>query len=224
MAEHDGKFLAPMKQGCSVFVGNIDFDVDEQKIIEELSAVGKVVSFRMMYDKATGKSKGYGFCEYESPLIAETAMRTLKISFNGRPVKINYAENDMPQRIRETAAKPLQIDSIVEVLDSFDKDNLKEVLDYLKKMAVDQPTQLKDLLDKNPNLVVAVLTALLKLNLVDSERVLGIVGRSFDVEKLRDQIASRIAGVGEADISSYTEDVKARIIKLKYILSKKEHR
>lgn len=213
-----------MKQGCSVFVGNIDFDVDEQKIIEELSAVGKVVSFRMMYDKATGKSKGYGFCEYESPLIAETAMRTLKISFNGRPVKINYAENDMPQRIRETAAKPLQIDSIVEVLDSFDKDNLKEVLDYLKKMAVDQPTQLKDLLDKNPNLVVAVLTALLKLNLVDSERVLGIVGRSFDVEKLRDQIASRIAGVGEADISSYTEDVKARIIKLKYILSKKEHR
>ncbi|ELA41185.1 uncharacterized protein VICG_01784 [Vittaforma corneae ATCC 50505] len=47
-----------MKQGCSVFVGNIDFDVDEQKVIEELSAVGKVVSFRMMYDKNTGKSKG----------------------------------------------------------------------------------------------------------------------------------------------------------------------
>lgn len=72
------------------------FDIDEQTVIEELSAVGKVVSFKLMIDKVTGKHKGYGFCEYESPLIAETAMRTLKINFNGRPVKINYAENDMP--------------------------------------------------------------------------------------------------------------------------------
>ena len=101
-----------MKQGCSVFVGNI-FDILVQKVIEELSAVGKVVSFRLMYDKNTGESKGYGFCEYESPLIAESAMKTLKISFNGRPVKINYAENDLPQNQKELPPKALQIDNIM---------------------------------------------------------------------------------------------------------------
>lgn len=211
-----------MKQGCSVFVGNIDFDIPEQKIIEELSAVGKVVSFRLMYDKNTGRSKGYGFCEYESPLIAETAMKTLKISFNGRPVKINYAENDLPVKVKEVAPKPLQIDAIVSVLDSFDQDNLKEVLEYLKKMAIDQPSQLKEVLDRNPNLVFAILHVLLKLNLADSEKVLEIVKDSFDVEKQADQIAERICSIKDGDVEDFSEDVKNRITKLRYILTKKE--
>lgn len=211
-----------MKGGCSVFVGNIDFDIDEQKVIEELSAVGKVVSFRLMYDKATGRSKGYGFCEYESPLIAETAIKTLKISFNGRPVKINYAENDLPQKVKETAPKPLQIESLLSVLDEFDPDNLREVLGYLKKMAIDQPTQLKDLMDRNPNLVFAVLYTLIKLNLVDQEKILEMVGNSFDVEKQVDQIVERICTMSENDMEGYSEDIKNRITKLRYILTKKE--
>lgn len=210
-----------MKQGCSVFVGNIDFDVDEQKVIEELSAVGKVVHFKMMYDKNTGKSKGYGFCEYESPLIAETAMRTLKISFNGRPVKINYAENDLPAKVKETMSKPLQIDNIVSVLDTFDENNLKDVIDYLKRMAIDQPSQLKDLLDRNPTLVVSILTVLSKLNLVDKNKIHGLISSSFDVEKQKDQIANRISNVNEQDIQELPEDVRNKIIKLKYILNKR---
>lgn len=204
-----------------MFVGNIDFDVDEQKVIEELSAVGKVVHFKMMYDKNTGKSKGYGFCEYESPLIAETAMRTLKISFNGRPVKINYAENDLPAKVKETMSKPLQIDNIVSVLDTFDENNLKDVIDYLKRMAIDQPSQLKDLLDRNPTLVVSILTVLSKLNLVDKNKIHGLISSSFDVEKQKDQIANRISNVNEQDIQELPEDVRNKIIKLKYILNKR---
>lgn len=211
-----------MKQGCSVFVGNIDFDVDEQKVIEELSAVGKVVSFRMMYDKNTGKSKGYGFCEYESPLIAETAMKTLKISFNGRPVKINYAENDLPQKPKDFPAKTLQIDSIMSVLDSFDQNYLKDVIDYLKKMVIDQPTQFKELLDRNPSLVVSILTALVKLNLVSKDKVLELVGSSFDVNRQKEQIAERITNMGESDLADLPEDVRNKIIKLKFTLSKKD--
>lgn len=211
-----------MKHGCSVFVGNIDFDITEDKVVEELSAVGKVVKFRMMYDKATGKSKGYGFCEYESPLIAETAMKTLKISFNGRSVKINYAENDLPTKSADASAKPLQIESIVSVLDSMDKDNIKEMITYLKKMAVDRPTQLKELLDRNPQFVVAVLTVLVKLELADPEKVLNIINSSFDINKMKKQVASRVSAMTEEDLSEFTEDVKSRIIKLKYILGKKD--
>lgn len=209
-----------MKQGCSVFVGNIDFDVDEQKVIEELSSVGKVVSFRMMYDKNTGKSKGFGFCEYESPLIAETALKTLKISFNGRPVKINHAENDLPSKTKEPTSKSLQIDSIISVLDSFESTNLKDVIDYLKKMAIDQPSQLKDLLDKNPALVVSILTLLVRLNLVDKERVNALIESSFDVVSQQDQISERILNSTEQDFSDFSEDIRSRIIRLKQMLSK----
>lgn len=209
-----------MKQGCSVFVGNIDFDVDEQKVIEELSAVGKVVSFRMMYDKNTGKSKGFGFCEYESPLIAETALKTLKISFNGRPVKINRAENDMPSKLKEPTSKALQIDSILSVLDSFDSANLKDVIEYLKKMAIDQPTQLKDLLDKNPALVISILTLLVRLNLVDRDRVYSLIESSFDPVAQEEQISERISNMNEQDFSEFSEDIRSRIIRLKQMLAK----
>lgn len=212
----------PMRQGCSVFVGNIDFEIDEQKVVEELSAVGKVVSFRMMYDKNTGKSKGYGFCEYESPLIAETAMKTLKISFNGRPVKINYAENDLPQRQKDLPAKTLQIDNITTILDAFDQNYLKDVIDYLKKMVVDQPTQFKEILDRNPALVVSILTALVKLNLVNREQVLELVGGSFDIHKQREQIGERLVNITDSDLSEFPEDVRNKITKLKYILSKRD--
>lgn len=210
-----------MRQGCSVFVGNIDFDIDEQKIIEELSAVGKVVNFRLMYDKTTGRSKGYGFCEYESPLIAEAAMKTLKITFNGRPVKINYAENDLPQKAKEVAPKSLQTDSIIAVLDSFDEVNLKEVIEYLKKMAIDQPTHLKDFLDRNPNLILAILHTLLKLDLIDKEKVFELVSSSFDVEKQADQITERICTMTDSDMDGFNDDIKNRIVKLRYILTKK---
>lgn len=209
-----------MKQGCSVFVGNIDFDIDEQKVIEELSSVGKVVSFRMMYDKSTGKSKGFGFCEYESPLIAETALKTLKISFNGRPVKINRAENDLPTKTKESSSKSSQIDSIISVLDSFDSTNLKDVIDYLKKMAIDQPTQLKDILDKNPALVVSILTVLARLNLVDKERINTLIESSFDTSAQRDQISQRIMNLSDQEIEEFSDDVKSRIIKLKQMLTK----
>lgn len=213
-----------MKQGRSVFVGNIDFDVPEESVIQELSAVGKVLNFRMVYDKQTKKSKGYGFCEFENPLIAETAMKTLKISFNGRPVKINYAENDLPTKAPETSTRPQQIKTIVEVLDNMENDSLKEVIFHFKKMAIERPSQLKELMDSNPQLAIALITMLVQLELVSVEDVSKIVEKSFDVNKMKKQISNRIASMKEEDISDLPEDVKNRIIKLKYLISKKKQR
>jgi len=210
-----------MGKGSSVFVGNIDFDVNEQKIVEELGTVGKVVSFRMVYDKATGRSKGYGFCEYESPLIAEAAMKTLRISFNGRPVKINYAENDMPMSRgrEEEPARPYQMDNILQVLDTMNTRYLREVMEYFKKMAENQPSQLNELLDQNPKLVVALLWMLAKLELVDENELKEMIARSFDVDQQQELIENRIRDMKEDRLP---EDVRNRIVRLKELLSKRE--
>lgn len=211
-----------MKPGCSVFVGNIAFDIDEQKVIEELSAVGKVVNFRLMYDKSTGKHKGYGFCEYESPLIAETAMKTLKINFNGRSVKINYAENDMPSKPKESATETPQIENIINVLDNFDENNLKEVILYLKQMAVDQPTKLRDILEKNPALTIALIASFYKLNLVEKDKIFDLVQSSFDLDSQKSQITHRISNMTENDTKEFPEDIRMRLNKLKEMITKKK--
>ena len=39
--------------------------------------VGTVVHMRLVYDRETGKPKGYGFCEYSDQQTAELAIRNL---------------------------------------------------------------------------------------------------------------------------------------------------
>jgi RNA recognition motif-containing protein len=78
-----------------IFVGNIPYDYEESSLIETLSMVGPVNNFRIVFDEMTGKSKGYGFCEYRDPETAASALRNLKsIDYNGRQLRINIAEND----------------------------------------------------------------------------------------------------------------------------------
>ncbi len=48
-----------------------------------------------MFDRDTGKPKGYGFCEYRDAETALSAMRNLNNSeFNGRPLRVDFAENE----------------------------------------------------------------------------------------------------------------------------------
>ena len=53
------------KAARSVFVGNIPYEATEEQIRDIFNEVGVVLSFRLVYDRETGKPKGYGFCEYK---------------------------------------------------------------------------------------------------------------------------------------------------------------
>ncbi|KAG5894096.1 hypothetical protein JTB14_003952 [Gonioctena quinquepunctata] len=48
----------------SVFVGNIPYEATEEKLKDIFGEVGQVLSFKLVFDRETGKPKGYGFCEY----------------------------------------------------------------------------------------------------------------------------------------------------------------
>lgn len=59
----------------SVFVGNIPYEMTEEQLVDILREVGPLVSFKLMFDRDTGKSRGYGFCEYADPETAASAIR-----------------------------------------------------------------------------------------------------------------------------------------------------
>ncbi|KCZ76503.1 hypothetical protein H311_02499 [Anncaliia algerae PRA109] len=209
-----------MAHGCSVFVGNIDFDVPEEKIIESLSSIGRVVSFRMMYDRNTGKSKGYGFAEYESAIIAEQAVQSLKLVFNGRPVKINYAETDLPSKPKFETQETIDVVEISRVVESMDKDNLKKVILFLKRMAIDQPNKLKKMLDENKALIVALYQSLIKLRLVDVSTIESLIKSSISLDD-KSEVFKRIMQMNEEDLNMYPEDIRNRINKIKFNISRK---
>uniref|UniRef100_A0A8C6TDX5 Cleavage stimulation factor subunit 2 tau variant n=1 Tax=Neogobius melanostomus TaxID=47308 RepID=A0A8C6TDX5_9GOBI len=59
------------------------------------SEVGLVVSFRLVYDRETGKPKGYGFCEYQDQETALSAMRNLNgREFSGRALRVDNAASE----------------------------------------------------------------------------------------------------------------------------------
>ena len=49
----------------------------------------------LVYDRETGKPKGYGFCEYQDVETAQSAMRNLNnYDFNGRPLRVGVAAGE----------------------------------------------------------------------------------------------------------------------------------
>ena len=65
------------KSARSCFVGNIPYEATEEQLKEVFSNVGPVMSFKLVFDRDSGKPRGYGFCEYMDPETAASAMRNL---------------------------------------------------------------------------------------------------------------------------------------------------
>lgn len=61
----------------NIFISNISFKVREQALQELFEQYGKVTSVRIIKDKETRRSKGYGFVEMENESEAQAAINAL---------------------------------------------------------------------------------------------------------------------------------------------------
>jgi cleavage stimulation factor subunit 2 len=67
----------------------------EELIIETLERVGKVLNFRLVYDKETGKPKGFGFAEFEDADAAASAVRNLNnFDLMGRQLRVDWSKDN----------------------------------------------------------------------------------------------------------------------------------
>ncbi|EIW53479.1 uncharacterized protein TRAVEDRAFT_60908 [Trametes versicolor FP-101664 SS1] len=78
-----------------VFVGNVPYNMGEDSLIDVFKSVGQVVGLRLVFDRETGKPKGYGFCEFADHETALSAVRNLNgQEIGGRPLRIDLADSD----------------------------------------------------------------------------------------------------------------------------------
>ncbi|KAF8580784.1 hypothetical protein K439DRAFT_1414977 [Ramaria rubella] len=78
-----------------VFVGNVPYNMSEDTLIDVFKKVGQVVGFRLVFDRETGKPRGYGFCEFADHETAQSAVRNLNnVDCGGRPLRIDLADSD----------------------------------------------------------------------------------------------------------------------------------
>ena len=75
-----------------LYVGNLPYEVDNNGLMEMFSEFGEVTSAMVITDRATGRSKGFGFVEYANDEEADAAMTAMDgKEVEGRNLKVNEA-------------------------------------------------------------------------------------------------------------------------------------
>lgn len=75
-----------------LFVGSLPWATDDAQLQELFSQYGEVTSARVMTDKFTGRSRGFGFVEFANEADAQKAVDALDGStLGGRQIVVNVA-------------------------------------------------------------------------------------------------------------------------------------
>ncbi len=76
----------------SIYVGNLPWNASEEEVSKLFSQYGEVISAKIIMDRETGRSRGFGFVEMEKP-EADEAIRAIDgTQFGGRTLKVNEAQ------------------------------------------------------------------------------------------------------------------------------------
>ena len=79
--------------GRKLYVGNLPYSATEQELSDKFAACGTVELVKLITDRDTGQSKGFGFIEMASEAEAQGAIDSLNGSdYGGRPMKVNEAK------------------------------------------------------------------------------------------------------------------------------------
>ena len=76
----------------NLYVGNLSYDMSEENLRSEFAEYGEVQSAKIITDKFTGRSRGFGFVEMTSDGEGKKAMEELNgKDFEGRQLVVNEA-------------------------------------------------------------------------------------------------------------------------------------
>jgi len=79
--------------GRKLYVGNLPYSATENALSDKFAEFGTVESAKLITDRDTGQSKGFGFIEMASDAEAQAAIDKLNgTDYDGRPMKVNEAK------------------------------------------------------------------------------------------------------------------------------------
>lgn len=76
----------------SIYVGNLNYEVDQEDLNEVFSEYGSVKRVHLPTDRETGRKRGFGFVEMETDAEEEKAIEVLDgAEWMGRELRVNKA-------------------------------------------------------------------------------------------------------------------------------------
>jgi RNA recognition motif-containing protein len=81
-----------------LYVGNLSFSIDETSLQQMFSEFGSVTSAKIIMDRDSGRSKGFGFVEMSSAAEAQAAIQKMNgQEVEGRALTVNEARPQEPR-------------------------------------------------------------------------------------------------------------------------------
>lgn len=84
----------------NLYVGNLPWDTTKEELSTRFSTYGVVRSVRIITDKETGRSRGFGFVEFNNEAEAQLALAEDGQDFGGRALRVNIANRQREERPR----------------------------------------------------------------------------------------------------------------------------
>lgn len=157
-----------------IVVGNIVYEATEAQLKDFLDEIGGVISFKLQYDEKTGKSLGYGFCEFRDKEHAELAIEKLnKQEFMGRNLILGkkHTKNNRQEKISnnlkefKSLKEMVREEGINEIVANMSDTRLLQILHQFKSLIKQNQLITQQILLNNPQLVYALLYAHVKLGI-----------------------------------------------------------
>lgn len=84
--------------GKKLYVGNLSYNMDEQSLGELFGQFGQVESSKIVTDRDSGRSKGFGFIEMSTDAEASNAIQKLNgTDQGGRSINVSEAKPMVPR-------------------------------------------------------------------------------------------------------------------------------
>lgn len=182
--------------------------MSEELITETLSRVGQVLNFRLVYDKDSGRPKGFGFAEFSDAEDAASAVRNLNdYELMGRKLRVDYSNDNGAGDSAPANYNPPQpapngqdaqpsatlpplppgvdvppdltcADAISKTLQTLPPPQLLDILSQMKGLVTTDPAKATELLRQAPQLSFAIFQALLLLGLIDQSLLGSVVDQA----------------------------------------------
>ena len=84
--------------GKKLFVGGLAWGTDDEGLMAAFGRFGEVTEAKVIQDRETGRSRGFGFVSYQDNDAADAAIRAMDgASLDGRTIRVNEAQERAPR-------------------------------------------------------------------------------------------------------------------------------
>lgn len=85
--------LSEKPEGCTtIFVGNLPWEAEEKDLENAFSSCGEIKNTRIVRQSWTGKSRGFGYVEFEEEASVDTAVQQ-QLILDGRTLRLDYTDS-----------------------------------------------------------------------------------------------------------------------------------